>query len=298
MEMSRAACSDCGALNPPLAEWCARCFTRLAAAVRPRETAPASVAPVVAGSRRSIPLRKIYTGARLLLFGIFIASRFLNISIAGDAPVVPGRFDPRGFQPLLADAVTGEPVRFNACEPIHYVANPANAPAGALDDAHDAFETISRATGLSFVYDGTSTETFSNDRAIHQPDRYGDRWAPILVTWSSQPLHYKDEMGMEQGALGLAGPDYVINEAGRAVYVSGTATFDATHRLSSGRGGAWRQVMLHEIGHVVGLDHVDYIGSIMYTGPAAEPGELGDGDRAGLWALGLGSGCVETPPVP
>jgi hypothetical protein len=96
----------------------------------------------------------------------------------------------------------------------------------------------------------------------------------------------------------LGGPKPEVNSDGRPVFVTGIAIFDATNSLSSGRGGQWRQVMLHELGHVLGLDHVDDPNSVMYTGPVAQPGEYGPGDRAGLWELGLGSGCIKPPDIP
>ena len=41
----------------------------------------------------------------------------------------------------------GEPVRWNPCEPIHYVVNLGAAPAGSLQDVQDAVLRISSATG-------------------------------------------------------------------------------------------------------------------------------------------------------
>jgi len=47
-----------------------------------------------------------------------------------------------------------------------------------------AAATVPRATGLRLVYDGPTTES-TKDRDAYQPDRYGDRWAPVLVTWAT-----------------------------------------------------------------------------------------------------------------
>jgi len=70
------------------------------------------------------------------------------------------------------------PVRFNPCEPIHYVLNPADAPRTGLADVHEAFVRLQRATGMEFVYDGPTDETPSGaSRASYQPERYGQYWA-------------------------------------------------------------------------------------------------------------------------
>jgi predicted Zn-dependent protease len=46
-------------------------------------------------------------------------------------------------------------------------------------------------------------------------------------------------------------------------------------------------VVMHELGHVLGLDHVDDPGELMH-GENVGQTEFGPGDRAGLTALGAG----------
>ena len=48
-----------------------------------------------------------------------------------------------------------------------------------------------------------------------------------------------------------------------------------------------RAVVMHELGHVLGLDHVDDRDQLMYDENVGQT-ELGPGDRAGLAALGAG----------
>jgi hypothetical protein len=221
------------------------------------------------------------------------APRFFDPTVLAERRLAPGLPDPRGFQASLADTETGEPVRFNACEEIHYVINPNSGPADAIDRAHAAFRSVSAATGMRFVYDGTTSETPSDDRPSYQPDRYGDRWAPILLAWSSQPL----ALGAAGDIVGQASPRYEVNGDGRAVYVTGSAIFDATDDSQNGYRQPWDQVMLHEIAHLIGLDHVQDQTSVMFPSVQIRPTGFGEGDKAGLWALGLGSDCLSTPSV-
>jgi hypothetical protein len=214
--------------------------------------------------------------------------------------VRPGAPDPRGFQFMRVGVDDGMPVRYDACSPIHYVINPALAPEEGVIDVHRAFEVMSEATGLRFVYDGETNESFSNDRDPFQPDRYGNRWAPILVGWSAEPLTVDGavEAGPDQ-PIGVGGSYAVLNSSDIPVYVSGIAIFDANLELGSGFAGeTWGQVMLHELGHVVGLDHFAGQDAVMNDRLHLRPATWSPGERTGLWELGIGSTCVAAPDTP
>ncbi len=61
-----------------------------------------------------------------------------------------------------------------------------DAPPDAVALLTRAFDTLSRATGLVFVADGMTTESYDENRPVVQQDRYGNRYAPVLVDWSSR----------------------------------------------------------------------------------------------------------------
>lgn len=155
---------------------------------------------------------------------------------------------------------------------------------------HEAVAVASAATGLQFIYDGLTDEAPSDNRESFQPGRYGDRWAPVLVAWSSPA----ESPGLAGDVIGLGGSATVSANGADWVYVSGQVQLDAPEmnrllQASAGREAA-RSVVIHELGHVLGLDHVDDPTQLMFAN-ANSITTLQDGDLAGLALLGKGE-CV------
>ncbi|MDQ1641191.1 MAG: hypothetical protein QOJ90_542 [Actinomycetota bacterium] len=181
----------------------------------------------------------------------------------------------------------GSPVTFDPCRPIHVVVRPDQQPAGGAELLLWALGQVSGATGLTFIMDGPTTEPPTRDRRAFQPERYGDRWAPVLIAWAdaSDPM-----LGF--GVLGRAGPDsFGTNKAGSLRYVSGVAVFNGPEidgQLRTGDEEKARAVLLHELGHLVGLAHVADPYQVMYDTNAYPLSRYRDGDRRGLERLGLG----------
>jgi hypothetical protein len=179
----------------------------------------------------------------------------------------------------------GSPVTWSPCRPIRYVTRPDHAPPWGSALVAEAVARIQAATGLQFEDAGVTTEAPSDKRDIHQPDEYGDRWAPVLIAWDEIP-----DRGTES-VLGKAGAYRVPTASGEETYVSGSLHLDhddISELVAVSGPAAGRAVVLHELGHLVGLDHVSSDVEVMaaeWTGVT----ELGPGDRAGLAELGRGS---------
>jgi hypothetical protein len=197
------------------------------------------------------------------------------------------------FAFLLTQPASTEPVAFDPCRPVHYVVRPDGAPAGGLELLPQALAEVSAATGLQFIDDGATDEAPAASRPNFLPDRYGDRWAPVLIAWST-PAEFSELSGP---VIGLAGSEPVSADGDQLALVSGQVVLDADQlgevlSLNGGRAVAVATIT-HELGHLVGLAHVSDQRQLMY--PSARPlvATFGRGDLTGLAALGLGR-CFES----
>lgn len=177
------------------------------------------------------------------------------------------------------------PVAFDPCRPVHFVVNPQNAPADAMEMILRAVARVQTATGLEFVYDGETDEKPDKQRAPYQPRRYGeDRWAPVLMAWSDEV-----EFPVLSGyVLGAAGPHAEYTDDLDLVYVTGSVVFDGRDLAIE----AWpdrdvaRAAILHELGHLVGLDHTSDRTQLMFSESQFNVLDFGVGDLRGLAELG------------
>ncbi|MGZ5212800.1 MAG: hypothetical protein ACXWXM_03495 [Actinomycetota bacterium] len=194
--------------------------------------------------------------------------------------------------------VAGDPVRWNPCEPIHYVVNLGAAPPGSLEDVQAAVLRLSSATGIAFTYDGLTDEVPTRDRDVYQPDRYGDRWAPVLIGWVDPRTSSFDFDPGGREAAGVAGPLYP-SPGPSTIYVSGVVAINVADPNPPGFGfpGAQGPVVLHELAHVLGLGHIKAQGELMEPSGGGVIG-FGPGDLEGLRELGSSAGCLSTPAVP
>jgi hypothetical protein len=193
------------------------------------------------------------------------------------------------FTNLQDDGVT--PVAYDPCRPVHYVVNGLGAPPDSEPLVHAAVARIAEVTGLRFVHDGSSDEPLAVERPIYQPERYGDRWAPVLIGWQTE----QEEPALAGDVVGQAGSAAVTLGREPTVYVTGTVALDApqlTPVLERRNGRAVVEaIVLHELGHLVGLAHVDDDGQLMYPEVQSGLTELASGDLTGLARLGAGA-CV------
>lgn len=186
-----------------------------------------------------------------------------------------------------------QPVRFNPCEPIRYVVNAALAPPGALDDLQEAMRRVEEATGLTFLSEGQTDEVATVNRSRSLPERYGNRWAPVLIAWDRGS---KFRMEPSNPAGGRSFPVDGVSVSGVLIVNTDAQTVAG----GFGESTTWGRVFIHELGHLVGLGHVARSDQIMFPELGVQKGraEFHAGDREGLRLLGKDAGCLATPAAP
>ncbi|MBF4161709.1 matrixin family metalloprotease [Nocardioides acrostichi] len=175
------------------------------------------------------------------------------------------------------DGDPGTPVAWSPCEPVPYEVNPAGAPPNWQLVVGAAVRTMQRATGLRFRYDGTTDE--------RDADRTQSGPLPVLVEWSDASA----TPDLAGSVAGLGGSSWTQAPGDRAWFTRGSVVldsdaFDDLRDTPDGR-VEMRAIVVHELGHVVGLAHVDDPRELMYGG-TLQRRTLGPGDREGLARLG------------
>lgn len=186
---------------------------------------------------------------------------------------------------FLHETADGGPVAWDPCRPVSLVVDERRAPAGTEGLLVEAIDAVSDATGLTIEVEGPTDEPPSADRPPIV-DRYGDRWAPVLVSWTG-PEEVAELAG---DVAGIGGAVPMARGDSDEVLVSGIVLLDAPDAAEAlghpnGR-DVVRSVIVHELAHALGLAHVSDPSQLMHPGSGVV--DLGPGDRAGLARLGAG----------
>lgn len=174
------------------------------------------------------------------------------------------------------------PVTWDRCREIPYVVNPDGAPAGHPETVAAAVGDLSEASGLRFRYDGTTDDRGFEDRA----GAFGST-VPVLIAWATP----EEVPALAGEVAGVGGAEARAVTPDRLVYVTGMVALDrdafAAMAARPDRTALQRAVVEHELGHVLGLGHVDDPTQLMYTETTGQR-HLAGGDRDGLAVLGGG----------
>jgi hypothetical protein len=174
---------------------------------------------------------------------------------------------------FFATVGKGVPVRWNPCIPIDYQVNPDNLPPNALKMLKITFKDIHAATGITFIFAGTT-------RAIPLVTPSPTTRSPIVIGWR----YLKNSIG--------DGLPTIIDSNGSYQIVGGSAVFSKNIWPTLNIQQQY-SLLHHELGHVLGLFHVDSPNEVMNPiDNTNAPATYGHGDLKGLAYLGLNEGCL------
>lgn len=175
-----------------------------------------------------------------------------------------------GYKPFatgdykFSSAPARNPARWNGCESITW--SWRGATSGESSAARRAFSDVSAATGFRF-------------RKTTSPR------ADIGVSKESLPGE----------TVGLGGHNYTGYPGYQAIIQSGWVKVEPEFsRMSK---ASQHELLIHELGHVVNLAHVDARSEVMFPTMKGQK-SYGSGDREGLRLLGKQQGCAVFPKAP
>lgn len=170
-----------------------------------------------------------------------------------------------------------EPVAWDPCEPIEYAVNPDGAPDGWEQVVDDAVSEVEWATGLDLV------EVGPTDERPLAPSYAAALARPVVIGFADD----SEIPDLSGDTAGVGGSSAERNALGRDYYVAGAVALDTAVFTDDAVGTdpqSMQAIVQHELGHVLGLDHVDDAGELMFASNLGRTG-WGPGDLEGLARL-------------
>ena len=201
-------------------------------------------------------------------------------------------------------------VRWNPCQTITYAVNVRLAGKSerarrlALRDVKDAMTRAGNRTRLHFKFTGRTDEIPRN--AASQTWSSRQHAAEIVVAWVDQDKPaFKTDMLTPMGAgyvsgvggwmlRGWVGDNGKWQSAVGRGFVVINASHNRRYEPGFGSGVTRGALLLHEIGHALGLGHVGRTSELMYpTMLSRRHSNYKHGDERGLHKLGRRVGCID-----
>ncbi len=232
-----------------------------------------------------------------------LAASFALGLVAAAAPSGASGREP-GF--ALSPLHDGSPAAWEPCRTVRWAVNPAGAPPGGVTDVERAVRLTAQVTGLVLVPVGTTSAV--PQQSWLRPGGWPTGTADLVVAWAvpardGVALPAESDLLTGSAAVGGWAAEHVRAGTGPAAQITrGYVVLDADadadfvagfapERGLLGARPARGRLLLHELGHAVGLAHVEDDRQVMHPRVRRTDGTWGEGDLAGLQALRQGQHC-------
>jgi len=190
-------------------------------------------------------------------------------------------------------------VRWNPCRVHTYKVNvgavPAKSRRAMLAETQAAMRTLSARTGIPFTYRGGTGEVPRKGSSAKQS-------AELIIAYTTPAKTNYSLAGSNVGQGGYRSEAWTMSNGRTTTHKYGISsgfvvidTPDMMRLLKPGFGAGMRRgnVLLHELGHVVGLEHVNNPAQAMnFYLFSRSPNGYAAGDLAGLAKVGRKAGCL------
>lgn len=208
--------------------------------------------------------------------------------------VKPPKPAAQGSTSPLYPGSSGKAAGWDPCRTIHYIVHLGGGPANGLALIQEALRNVEAISGLHFKYEGTTNDIPQWTAPTGPVPDVSKAFDPVFIGWANKQ---QTDIWAHEGKdiLGVGSPRRVVFDSGDALFVSGSVVLLPVDYLAPkfGKGATVGNVLQHEIGHLVGLDHVDSETELMApTLTETTRDGYGPGDKQGLWSQGAQRGCA------
>jgi hypothetical protein len=169
-----------------------------------------------------------------------------------------------------------------------------------------AMSRVAHATGLHFHYAGRTSyipqgKLSGTSLMLNAARQRKATRAQLVVAWARAGTGTGRSNLLTGGEAGVGSISWASSTTSQMRIGDAAVVMRRGVHLLSGftSGGSTGTLLLHELGHAMGLQHVSYPREVMYPVISSlSPGGYTTGDRTGLYRLGAAMGCFHTPNLP